>query len=274
MSHFSLVAGAVQLSSTDDVQANLARVRHWVAQASNDGAQLVVLPENFAYFGAESGKQAVAEALATPGPILGTLSELARQYGLHLIAAGMPERSADPTRPYNTSVVFAPDGQRIAHYRKLHLFDVVLADGTTYRESAGTSAGDEAVLVQIGGANVGLVICYDLRFGRLFESLAARGAEVIALGAAFTELTGRDHWHVLLRARAIEWQTWVLAAAQYGLHPGGKRTYGHALIADPWGVVVGECSNQEGVALARIDGALVARVREQLPCSAHRRAIS
>jgi deaminated glutathione amidase len=273
MSQFSLNAAAIQLEADDDVERNLGRVAHWVQRAADRGAELVVLPENFAYFGTEAGKVQVAESLTETGPILGTLRELAARHAVHLIAAGMPERSSEPARPYNTSVVVGPSGEVVGSYRKLHLFDVELADGTAYRESAGTSAGEGAVVVEIGGAKVGLVICYDLRFSRLFEALANAGADVLALGAAFTDQTGRDHWHVLLRARAIEWQSWVIAAAQHGRHPGGRRTYGHALIADPWGVVVSECSNREGFALTSIDSELVSRVRAQLPCREHRRAV-
>lgn len=269
----SLRVAAVQLQSDDDVPRNLERIRRWVSQARDAGAQLVLLPENFAYFGSESGKARHVEDLTRGGPITDALRELAVTHGVHLIAGGLPEVSADPARPYNTSAVFDPRGELVASYRKIHLFDVELPDGRTLRESEGTTPGTDAVVVEVSGFRIGLSICYDLRFSGLFAELARRGVDLITVPAAFTEQTGKDHWHVLLRARAIEWQCWVLAAAQWGSHPRARRSYGHSLLADPWGVVVAECSNREGVVVAEVDRELLETVRAQLPCAAHRRPI-
>jgi predicted amidohydrolase len=263
---------AVQLQSGEDVAANLEQVSRWVGAAAEAGAKLVLLPENFAFFGPETVKAGHAEALDGPaGPIGERLRLLSTQHALTLIAGGMPELSADPARPYNTSVVFDPGGQVVARYRKAHLFDVDLPDGKSLRESAGTSRGDEVVVTHVAGLNVGLAICYDLRFSALFEAMARRGLDLVTLPAAFTETTGKDHWHVLLRARAIEWQCWVVAAAQWGSHPGGRRTYGHSLVVDPWGNVVADASNRPGIVVADIDLELSAGVRSSLPCNAHRR---
>jgi predicted amidohydrolase len=269
MSAASLRFAALQLQSDADVAGNLGRVGIWLEKAAQAGAEAVLLPENFAYFGNEVEKAQLAESLTGSGPIASRLAELARGLGVYVIAGGMPEASADPARPYNSSVVWAPDGRVVSVYRKLHLFDVELPDGMAYRESAGTSAGHSTELALVRAVPVGLSICYDLRFPGLYQALAQRGAKVLTVPAAFTEQTGKDHWHVLLRARAIETQTWVVAAAQVGQHPGGRRTYGHSMIVDPWGVVVAECPNREGFVLAELDLGWVDQIRARLPCGRH-----
>lgn len=269
----TLSVGAVQLQSGDQVADNLERVAHWVQVAADAGARLVVLPENFAFFGSEELKRRHAEELPGSGIIIDTLRRLATRHSLYLIGGGMPERSADSERPYNTSVVIDPEGELIARYRKLHLFDVELPDGQTLRESAGTSPGDEAVCVDVSGFRFGLSICYDLRFPSLYTALSKHGAEGVIVSAAFTLQTGKDHWQVLLRARAIETQSWVLAAAQWGHHPQNRRTYGHSLIVDPWGEIVAQCSDREGVVNATLDRAYLRQVREQIPCAMHRREL-
>jgi predicted amidohydrolase len=183
----------------------------------------------------------------------------------------MPELSGDDKRPYNSCVVFGPDGGLVARYRKIHLFDVELPDGSELRESAAVTEGAEPVVVEIGGFRVGLSICYDLRFPELYRALVDRGAEVLLVPSAFTLQTGKDHWHVLLRARAIESQCWLVAAAQWGRHPKNRASYGHALIVDPWGTIVAECSDRVGLVIADTDRAYLERVRSMLPSLAHRR---
>jgi predicted amidohydrolase len=271
----SLVVAAAQMSSQDDVEQNLARAGELVEEAAARGARIVVLPENFAYMGTEEGKRQVAERLDGPelGPIVSSLARAAQKSGAHVIAGGMPERSADPQRPHNTSIVVAPDGALVARYRKLHLFDVDVGDGHAYRESANTTPGNESpAVVDIGGFRVGLSICYDVRFPELYRKLSDLGAEVITVPAAFTLATGKDHWHVLLRARAIEAQAYVIAAAQWGTHPRGRRTYGKSLVADPWGEVIAQCSEGQGIALATVDRAYLRHVRQSLPSLTHRRS--
>ena len=199
-----LRAAVVQLSCQADLQQNLARVRALVAEAAGLGARLVALPENFAFMGEETDKQAIAEALDERGPIVSTLSELARAHGVHLVAGGMPERSDDPARPYNTSLLVAPSGAIAARYRKIHLFDVDLPDGTSLKESAGSSPGDEPCTADVGDVGLGMTICYDLRFPELYRALATKNVRVVTVPAAFTLTTGKDHWHVLLRARDRE----------------------------------------------------------------------
>ncbi len=273
MADASLRCAAIQLQSDDRVDQNLERCSRLVARAAAAGAQLVLLPENFAFFGSEAVKPGVAEDLQRGGRITDALRTWARKHAVHLIAGGYPEKSADASRPYNTSAVFDPAGELVASYRKLHLFDVELSDGRQFCESEGTSAGDEVVVVTILGYQVGLTICYDLRFPALFAALAARGVEVLTVPAAFTSQTGAAHWHVLLRARAIEWQCWLLAAGQWGKHPGARRTYGHSLIVDPWGTVVAQASQRDAVVLADLDKQQLQEIRQRIPCAQHRRPL-
>jgi len=263
----------VQLNVQDDVAANMRRVKDWIAQAAAAGAQLVVLPENFAFMGEEAQKRELAERLdgAFPGPILGGLAENAAKYGVWIVGGGMPEASDDVARPYNTSIVVDPRGTLAAKYRKVHLFDVSLPDGSLYRESAATSAGSEPVTTEVLGVRLGLSVCYDVRFPELYRRLVHEGARVITVPAAFALTTGKDHWHVLLRARAIENQVYVLAPAQHGKHPRGRLTYGKSLIVDPWGEIVAQCSEGEGFASATLDFAYQDRVRTALPALLHRK---
>ena len=268
----TLRVSAVQLQSQDDVAQNLAECARLVSLAARDGAQLVLLPENFAFFGAEESKRSLAEPLADPtGKIQSALAEMARRAEIFLVAGGFPEASADAARPYNTALVYGPDGSLRSSYRKLHLFDVELQDGTTLAESAATTGGDSVVCFDVGAFRVGLSICYDLRFPELYRALVSRGANVLLVPAAFTLHTGKDHWRPLLQARAIESQAYVIAAAQWGKHPRGRTTYGHSLVVDPWGTVIAEASDQVGIASATLDLAYLNRVRAAIPCLAHRR---
>ena len=270
----TLRVAAVQLQSQDDVAQNLDECRRLVGAAGKDGAKLVVLPENFGYFGADETKHRIAERLEGPrGPIQTALSEMARSAQVFLVAGGFPEASTDSTRPFNSALVFRPDGALLDRYRKIHLFDVALQDGTSLSESSGTTGGaaDALVCFDIGGFRVGLSICYDLRFPELYRALVSRGANVLLVPAAFTSHTGKDHWHPLLRARAIESQAYVIAAAQWGKHPRGRTTYGHSLVVDPWGAVIAEASDQVGFVSATLDLAYLARVRAAIPCLNNRR---
>jgi len=271
MSSDVLEAAVLQLNSQGDVSENLAAVDRLVGAAARSGAKLVVLPENFAFMGAEADKRRIAEPFDAPdAPIQTALRKIALREGVTLIAGGFPEKSADEARPYNTSLVVDPSGQLVARYRKIHLFDVELGN-ESYRESAATSGGSEPLTVPVGGFNVGLSICYDLRFPELYRRLVDAGAEVLTVPAAFTLNTGKEHWHVLLRARAIEAQCYVLAAAQWGAHPQGRSTYGHALVADPWGTVIAEASDRVGFVRARLERAFLAQVRARVPSLCHRR---
>jgi predicted amidohydrolase len=270
-----LTAAVIQLSSQEDVGHNLSRASALVAEAARAGAKLVVLPENFAYIGDDAGKRELAEKIdARPGhigPVLGAVVAMAKENCVDVVAGGMPEKSEEHDRPYNSSVLVDATGHVAGVYRKVHLFDVDLADGTSHRESGSTTPGHDAVVTRVRDVSLGMSVCYDLRFPELYRALERRGARVVTVPSAFTLTTGKDHWHVLLRARAIENQVFVLAAAQHGKHARGRQTYGKSLVVDPWGEVIAQCGEGEGFAVARLDLAYQDRVRAQLPCLAHRR---
>ena len=262
---------ALQLNSGADVGANLTRIEALVRDAVSDGAGLCVLPECFAYLGPEEQKFAVGEPLPDGGPVLARMQKLARDTQCELVLGGYHEQTRDPKKLRNACIHLNEQGAIKATYRKIHLFDVDLPDGTKLEESATVEPGGEVVVTDTRAGKLGLSVCYDLRFPELYRKLVDQGATMLTVPAAFTLTTGKDHWHVLLRARAIEAQAYVIAAAQTGLHFGTRRSYGHALICDPWGVVVAECSEGEGYALASIDQAYVESVRRSLPSLRHRR---
>lgn len=271
-----LTCAVIQLSSQDDVEKNLGRARELVRQARQAGAELVVLPENFAIMGEEEEKRVLAESLENGGKISSFCASLAKEQGVFVVAGGMPEKSDDRERPFNTSALFGPSGELVARYRKIHLFDVDVPGGQSYRESRSTMGGGEPVVTDVRGVPLGMTVCYDLRFPELYRRLAALGARIITVPAAFTLMTGKDHWHVLLRARAIENQVFILAAAQTGKHAsrgegGGRQTYGKSLIVDPWGDVLAQAAEGEGFAMARLDFDAQDRVRAALPCLTHRK---
>jgi predicted amidohydrolase len=278
-----LVVAAVQMTSSDNVEANLDRSRELVREAAGAGALLVGLPENFAYLGGDQDHRlAIAEALPAPGaadrpppgPILRAMEELARSAGVWLILGGFPEQGRAARRIRNSAVVIDPEGAVVAVYRKIHLFDVDLSGlpgGKRFCESDAIEPGAEVVVADTPLCPIGLSVCYDLRFPELYRALAARGARMVAVPSAFTAETGKDHWHVLLRARAIENQVYVLAPAQVGSHGPTRRSYGHALVVDPWGTILAECGEPEGFALARLDFAYQDKVRAALPVLGHRK---
>jgi predicted amidohydrolase len=276
MDSSAFAIAAAQMTSGDDLAANLATVRSLAAEAAAAGAQMFVLPECFAFLGRrEQDKMAIAEVIDPdrPGPIQATLRDLARDHSLWLIGGGMAERrpsDAAPTQVYNTAVVYAPTGELTARYRKIHLFDVDIPGGATLRESDSTCAGDELALARTPLATIGLSICYDLRFPELYRGLVAAGAEVIVVPAAFTAHTGAAHWHILLRARAIENQCYVVAPAQAGRHNDKRESFGHTLIIDPWGTVIGELPAGTGVVTATIERDVLVKTRRQMPCLDHR----
>ncbi|GAB0117524.1 carbon-nitrogen hydrolase family protein [Acidisoma sp. 7E03] len=271
---------AIQMNPGADKQQNIAQARDLIQGALSEGRpRIVALPEMWSCLGGDRDtKFREAETLPpsgsneTGGPAYEFLREVARANGIHVHGGSIAERAGDLL--YNTTLVFDPDGQEIARYRKIHLFDIVTPDGQGYRESATFKAGGEIVTFRAHDITCGLAICYDIRFPELFLALRRAGAEVIFLPAAFTLQTGRDHWEVLLRARAIETQSWIVAPACWGQHQDAQgaphQTYGHSLICDPWGLVTARASDGTGWITARADSAVTGRVRRDMPVLAHR----
>ncbi|ACO77497.1 hydrolase, carbon-nitrogen family [Azotobacter vinelandii CA] len=264
----------LQMVSQDDVPANLATARRLLEQAAIGGARLAVLPENFAALGRrDSAALARAEAEGQ-GPVLPCLRQAARDFGLWIVAGTLPlPPDGRPwAKAHACSLLFDEHGEQVARYDKLHLFDVDVADQRgRYRESDDYAHGERIVVADTPAGRLGLSVCYDLRFPELYAALRDAGAELISAPSAFTAVTGGAHWHVLVRARALETQCYLLAAAQGGLHPGPRETYGHSVIVDPWGRPLAEQAQGEGVLLARRDADEQAAIRQRMPVQRHRR---
>jgi deaminated glutathione amidase len=258
----------VQLNSGADKAANVAAAVALVRRAAAAGARLVVLPETWTYKGSHAALESIAESI--DGPANTVLAGLAAELGVYVLAGSIYERTGRPGRYANTSVLFDPHGAPTAVYRKIHLFDAV-AGAKVYRESDDLDPGAELVTADVDGLTVGLTVCYDLRFPELYRSLALRGARLLLVPAAFTEATGRDHWEVLLRARAIENGCFVVAAAQWGMHGDDRWCHGRSMIVDPWGTVLAVAPDGVGVCDADLDLEAVERARVMLPVLAHRR---
>jgi predicted amidohydrolase len=261
-------AAAVQLNSTDDKARNLEVAERLVRAAAADGAGLAVLPEKWTILAGPDELRAGAEPL--DGPALTAAAGWARELGIHLVAGSIAESVTGGDKLANTSVLIGRDGERIAVYRKIHLFDVDV-EGISYRESDLEDPGEEIVVADAGDVRIGLSVCYDLRFPELYRILAVQGARVMTVPAAFTQRTGRDHWQVLLRARAIENQAFIVGAGQIGEAPPHYRSHGRSAIVDPWGVVLAQAPDAECFVAAELDFASQDEVRESLPSLANRR---
>lgn len=262
--------GIVQMTSTEDVEANLAAARGLVAEAVGGGAEWVALPENFAYLRREGEPFPCAQGL--DGEIVGSVRALAREHGVWILGGSFPE-ATEGERVSNTSFLVSPDGEVTAVYRKMHLFDVDLRaqGGGCFEESKSIHPGSEVVVAETPFGGVGLSVCYDLRFPELYREQSRRGVRFLAVPAAFARETGRDHWEVLLRARAIENQAFVVAPAQVGRHSAERSSYGRSLAVDPWGVVLGKAPDRPGAFVVDCDLEAQDRVRAALPALHHRR---
>jgi deaminated glutathione amidase len=259
----------IQMNSRDDKRANIANALDLIDRAAATGARLVALPEVWPYLGPDDVVRDQAETI--PGPITEVLAQRARRHGIYIHGGSIYEsRPSDPGM-YNTTFVLDPMGEIIARYSKIHMYDVVLDGVAEYQESATVTPGDEIAITEIDGIQVGLTICYDLRFPELFRILALKGAQAIMLPAAFTLMTGKDHWEPLIRARAIENELYMIAPAQWSTHPPGKWCYGRSMIVDPWGTVVTTASDGVGIANAIVEPARVEAVRRQIPSLTNRR---
>ncbi|MEO7795740.1 MAG: carbon-nitrogen hydrolase family protein [Thermoanaerobaculia bacterium] len=266
-----VVAAVCQMRSTADGAANLRQAEELIRAAAAEGATFIATPENTNYLGPHAEKVRLAETL--DGPTCRLFAALAKELKLHLLLGSFNEKSSVKGRCFNSSVLFEPSGGRLAVYRKIHLFDVDVPDGVSFRESATVEPGSQVVTAEVEFGTVGLSICYDLRFGELYRALIAQGATLLTIPSAFTATTGKAHWEILVRARAIESQAFVLAPGQVGEHgdSGLRESHGHSLIVDPWGRILADVSEGVGIALAEIDLSEIPRVRNAIPIAAHRR---
>ena len=274
------LSACVQLRCTTNPADNWVKLEHHCLNAAKSGARLIVTPENSTFLGPQFHKVSLSEPLG--GPTTQRLQELARACGSYsgsyLLIGSIPEQACledgtpDPSHCYNTSIMLAPDGELIASYRKIHLFDVEIPGGLCVRESDTIRPGQEVVVADTELGKIGMTICYDLRFPEIFRAIVDKGADMIAVPSAFTLTTGKDHWHALLRARAIETECYVLAPGQWGTHDeeGVRKSYGHSLIVDPWGVVQADRGEGEGCCYAEIDLEYMKRVRQSIPVREHR----
>ncbi len=270
MSNTAFDVAVLQMNSGEDKARNVETALRLIDNAAATGARLVVLPEIWTYLGNEEGNRANAERI--PGPVTDALAAKAKQHGIYLHGGTMLEKRDGEPKLFNTTVVFDPSGELVAQYSKIHMFDVVLDGVASYKESNTVQRGEEIVTFDMDGTTVGLAICYDLRFPELFRILTLRGADVIVLPAAFTMTTGKDHWEVLIRARAIENQVYMVSCGQYGPDSSGKWCYGRSLIADPWGTVVATAPDREFVLRATVDLDYLQKVRRQVPSVQNRQA--
>ncbi len=264
-------AAVCQMRSTSDGAENLRQAEELVRAAAAGGATFVATPENTNYLGPHGEKVRLAEGF--DGSTCALFSSLARELAIHLLLGSFNEKSPVAGRCFNSSVLFGPDGAQLAVYRKIHLFDVDVPDGVSFRESAMVAPGSEVVVAATALGPVGLSICYDLRFGELYRALVLRGAQVLTVPSAFTAVTGKAHWETLVRARAIEAQAFVVAPGQVGEHgdSGLRESHGHSMIVDPWGRILAEVPGGIGFAVAEVDLGEVARVRAAIPLADHRR---
>lgn len=264
----------IQMVSQDDIAANLLQARRLLEEAASSGARLAVLPENFSALGRRDAADLGRLEASGQGPVLPWLKRTARDLNLWIVAGTLPlpPASQPDGKPRACSLLLDDQGETVARYDKLHLFDVDVSDSRgSYRESDDYAHGEQLVVADTPVGRLGLTVCYDLRFPELYGALRAAGAELISAPSAFTRVTGAAHWDVLIRARAIETQCYLLAAAQGGIHPSGRQTYGHAAIIDPWGRKLAEQADGEAWLLAERDAAEQAAIRERMPVVRHKR---
>jgi len=266
----SYIAAAIQMTSRPDLDKNLAEAEELIDLAVRRGAELIGLPENFSFLGQEDEKLSQAEAIAQKTEKF--LKTMAQKFQVTLLGGGFPVPTTEKNQAYNTALLVEPTGVEVACYQKVHLFDVNVPDGNTYLESRTVMAGKDfpPIYVSENFGNLGLSICYDVRFPELYRYLSKNGAEVLFVPAAFTAYTGKDHWQVLLQARAIENTCYVIAPAQTGNHYERRNSHGHAMIVDPWGVILADAGEKPGVAIAEVNPNRLRQIRAQMPSLQHR----
>ena len=266
----SFRAACVQMTSGPEVAPNVAAALELIAEAASQGADFVGTPENTTQIENDKRRMLATAGPEASHPAIPAFAEAAAKHGIWLLTGSLTIKLSDSLCA-NRSILFTPSGEIAARYDKIHMFDVQIPDGQSYRESATFRAGEQAIMAELPWGKLGMSVCYDLRFAKLYRSLAQAGAGILSVPAAFTEFTGKAHWHVLLRARAIETGCFVIAPAQCGEHAGGRRTYGHSLIVAPWGEVLADGGDLPGVVTAEIDLAKVAEARAMVPALTHDR---
>ncbi|MBL7000288.1 MAG: carbon-nitrogen hydrolase family protein [Gammaproteobacteria bacterium] len=263
---------AIQMASGSNISGNLLEAEKLISRAVADGAEMVVLPENFGMIGVKPNDVVACREKPGAGPLQDFLAEQSADHAIIIAGGTIPLESDDASHYRNTMLIYNQQGVCIARYDKIHLFDVALPDeGESYHESAVIQSGVHPVVVDLGSLKLGLAVCYDLRFPELFRLLIDKGADVILLPAAFTAVTGKAHWHALLKARAIENLSFVVASAQGGYHVNGRETYGHSLILDPWGNVLDEIKSGSGYAIADLNLSQQKQLRKRFPVLSHRK---
>lgn len=268
----TLRIAAIQMNSGEDVTANLTRARRALRSAAADGAKLAVLPENFARMGRREADRLALIETDGAGPLQDFLAAEAARAGMWIVGGTIPLKSDEARRPFAVTLVLDGDGKCVARYNKIHLFDARVPESEeAYRESRSTMPGADPVVIDTPWGRLGVAVCYDLRFPELFRRMSAEGMDLLALPAAFTYRTGAAHWEALVRARAIENLAYVAAAAQTGTHPGGRQTWGHSMLVDPWGAVLAEATGRTRVITATMDVRHLRRLRQQFPVLEHRR---
>lgn len=265
----SYLAAALQMTSVPDLGKNLTQAEELIDLAVRRGAEYITLPENFSFLGDESGKVAQSTDICAASEQF--LKTMAQRYQVTLLGGGYPVPTKDG-RVYNTALLVDPNGNVLLRYEKVHLFDVNLPDGNTYQESSSVTSGEQlpSVCKTRDLGTLGISVCYDVRFPELYRHLSQLGAEVLTVPAAFTAYTGKDHWQVLLQARAIENTCYVIAPAQTGFHNSIRQSHGHAMIVDPWGIVLADAGQDVGMAIAEITPSRLGQVRQQMPSLNHR----
>ena len=257
----------IQMTSTENKNENIKKANHFIEEAISQKANIIALPENFPYLKIEGEQSPCAERLS--GEIITSLTKIAKENSVTIIAGSIAEQIEGSEKTYNTCVAINDRGELSGIYRKIHLFDVKLSSGKEYYESHYVKAGEDVVVIESEWCKMGLAICYDLRFPELFRKLTNQGAKVIFIPSAFTMSTGKDHWEVLLRARAIENQVYIVAPNQYGRHSKGRESYGNSLIVDPWGTVLARAQNKEEVIYCNIDLDYLTQIRNKIPSLNH-----
>ncbi len=263
--------GLIQICASNDIEQNLNKLEAWLRQASEEGAELVLLPENFALMPNHASEKLATQETPGEGRVQGWLSRISAELKIWIVAGSFPIQSDDKNRPFARCLIYNPQGQLDSYYDKIHLFYVAVSEQETYLESADTHAGHQPLIIEVAGVKIGISICYDVRFPELYRYFQSEGVELALVPAAFTLKTGQAHWELLLKSRAVENLFYVAAANQTGTHANGRQTYGHSLAVDPWGKLIGAMAEEEGLLVVDIEQAKLAAIRSRFPAHLHRK---